>query len=209
MKQIALAVALIAAPVAAFSAYQSLGPSAVAAAAQPLGDLTEFQKITTDIRTIADSGDLIAAERRATDLETLWDDEESNLRPKAPEAWGNVDQAADGVFKALRRGVPTVEKVDLALNDLQAALSGSATPGTATGTLAKIDGIAVTDSVGHPLPCEDMVGQLKSIVEAKTLQPKQQTEAEGYLTKALERCNADDDAWADAFSAHGISLASK
>ena len=77
------------------------------------------------------------------------------------------------------------------------------------GTLAKIDGIAVTDSVGHPLPCEDMVGQLKSIVEAKTLQPKQQTEAEGYLTKALERCNADDDAWADAFSAHGISLASK
>ncbi len=211
MKQFLLATALIAVPVALFSAYELyLAPPAEASQAQSqtrhLGDLADFKTITKDVQKIAATGDFKAAEKRATDFETEWDDKQASLRPLDPEAWGNIDTAADAVFKSLRSATPTADKVNTALAGLQMALDKSGAVDGNVGKQSFVAGIAVTDATGHPVPCEELINQLKAASAKPAVAAEKQTKAGDLLSKALERCNADDDQRADAFSAQGIAL---
>lgn len=211
MKQFLLATALIAVPVALFSAYEHyMVPPADAAQAQGqakgLGDLADFKSITKDVQKIAATGDFKAAEKRATDFEKEWDDKQATLRPQDPEAWGNIDAAADAVFKSLRNGAPIADKVNTALADLQMALDKSGAAVGKSGTQAFVAGIAVTDATGHPVPCEELINKLKAASAKTGIPADKQAKAADFLSKALERCNADDDQHADAFSAQGIAL---
>jgi hypothetical protein len=216
MKQFLLATALIAVPVALFTAYEHyLAPPAAADQSQVsskgLGELADFKVITNDVQKITATGDLKAAEKRATDFETEWDDKQASLRPLDPIAWGNVDAAADGLFKSLRNGSPSADKVDAALATLKTALdtSGANTNAAKPSAQAVVSGIAVTDTAGHPVPCEDLINRLKDASAKPGLDADRKVKADALLTKALERCNADDDQRADAFSTEGLALLAK
>ena len=111
MKQIRLAVALIAAPIGAFTAFNVLF---IGAAAASLGDLMPLKTIVADVQKIAAAGDFKAAEARVTDFETAWDDGETGMRLRNSTAWGNIDEAADKEMKSLRRGTPSVVVVTYA-----------------------------------------------------------------------------------------------
>lgn len=213
MKQFLLATVLIAVPVAAFSSYEILfAPAApvtqtqAQTKSQGLGDLSSYKVITTDVQKIAATGDFTAAEKRATDFEKEWDDNATRLRSIDPVAWGNVDAAADAVFKSLRQGTPSADNVSAALADLQTSLGSSGIGAGAAGTQSFIKGIAVTDVNGHPIPCEDLIGQLKTASAKAGISSDSKAKAADFLTKALERCNADDDQRADAFSAQGLAV---
>ena len=74
MKQIFLAIILIAAPVAVFFAgnsYFAPHPAeAAASSSQTLGDLSALKSIINDVDKIANTGDMVAAEKRITDFES-------------------------------------------------------------------------------------------------------------------------------------------
>ena len=214
MKQILLATALIALPVAAFTAFQmfAVAPAAVAATAQgavdPLGDLSAMKKIVSDVETIAATGDLGAAEKRLTDYETAWDDAAATLRAMDANAWGNVDQTSDDALGALRANPPVAADVTATLAALAASLDAPGTaPGQApTAGVVMVSGIAVTDDAGRALPCEVMLKQVAAGLATTTIAAADKTSAADFQTKALERCNADDDARADGFSAQALAL---
>lgn len=211
MRQLLLASALIALPVAGFSAFELLLPGAPPATAgavtDSLGDLSVYETIVADTQDLAKQGDLTAAERRATDFETQWDEDESSLRPKAPEAWGNVDAAADDAFAALRAAKPDQTAVEQSLAALSLALVDPAGGGGPAGTAALVNGIAVTDANGHPLPCESLLTHLRVALSDGPINASARPAATALQAKALERCNADDDVRANAFSAQALALA--
>ena len=214
MKQILLATALIALPVAGFSVFQmyAAAPAAVAATAQaaadPLGDLSAMKKIISDVETISATGDFVAAEKRITDYETAWDDAAGTLRAMDSIAWGNVDQASDDALSALRASAPVAADVTATLAALATSLDN---PGNAAGTapaggVTMVSGIAVTDGSGHNLPCEVMLKDVVAGLAATTIAAADKATVTDFQTKALERCNADDDARADGFSAQALAL---
>lgn len=201
LRNLALSTVLIALPVTGFVLVEHfvLSPPAVQAAA-PLGDLSAYAAIVTDTQNIAATGDLVAAEKRITDLETLWDDNAATLRAADSAAWGVVDAAADAAFSALRSASPDAAKVKTALEALQATLAAPV-PAAADQPIQLVDGIAVTDATGRALPCEQLIGQLQERLAGKTAP----TAVADLQAKALERCNADDDARANAFSAQALA----
>ena len=214
MKQFLLAVILILVPVALFSAYQifvAKPPLAATIASSSLGDLSQFKTIITDVQASAAKGDLAAAEKRATDFEVAWDDAQAKLRPLDSAAWGAIDDAADATFKALRTTAPDAQTVTAALATLAATLdnsgqaSGIAAP--SAGMAVQVAGIAVSDTSGHAIPCEEMIKGLRAAIDGGKIGKSKITTADGWLTKATERCNADDDTHADEFSAQGLALA--
>lgn len=209
MKQILLATALIALPVAAFTAFEVfLAPVAtvVAATVDPLGDLAAMKTIIADVQTIAATGDFTKAEARITDFETAWDDAASAMRALDSNAWGNVDQSADAALDGLRAGTPDGATVTATLADLMAKLEDPAQAGAAAPKTAVtlVSGIAVTDDAGRALSCETLLTQVADGLAASTLADKQPVI--DFQTKALERCNADDDTRADGFSAQALGL---
>ncbi|MEI6097824.1 MAG: hypothetical protein WCS20_05900 [Alphaproteobacteria bacterium] len=209
IKQIGLAVGLIALPVALFAAAEYwLVPHEAAALAGPsLGDLTPLKTIVTDVQAIVAKGDLSAAAARITDLETAWDDAEGTMRPLNPVAWGGVDGLIDTSLRSLRTANPDASAVTGALLALQTGLdnpSGS----VGTGGIQMVQGIAVTDEAGHFLPCETMI----SAVRAKpqdSISASDKASVTDLLTKATERCNADDDGHANTFSAAALAILAK
>ena len=215
MNQFLLAAALIAAPVAAFTAFTtftapSIAQTALAAPAASLGDLSGLRLIITDVQAIAATGDFTAAETRITDFETGWDDAAGTMRPLNTTAWGNVDIAADAALDALRASAPASDAVNGSLGALLAALDNpDALPGgevAATVTPTMVSGISVTDANGRALPCEDMLTSLATALAQTQVPAATKTAATDLQTKALERCNADDDARADGFSAQALAL---
>jgi hypothetical protein len=209
MKQFLLATALIALPVAAFSAYMlATAPATITQAA--LGDLSALQTIVTDVQTITAKGDLAAAETRITDFETAWDDAQAQMRPLNPAAWGAVDGAADAALSALRSVTPNAADVTTNLATLSTTLANPTANALGTVVAATtIAGIAVTDDTGRSLPCEVMLQTLATALTTAKLSPADQTTADDLHAKALERCNADDDAHADEFSAQALALVSQ
>ncbi len=201
LRNLALSSVLIAVPVAGFVLVERfvLPPAAIQAAAS-LGDLSAYAAIVTDTQSIAATGDLVAAEKRITDLETLWDDNAATLRAADPAAWGAVDAAADAAFTALRAATPDAQTVTTALAALQATLAAPV-PAAADQPIQLVAGIAVTDGTGRALPCEQLIGQLKDRLAGKTAPAA----VADLQAKALERCNADDDARANAFSAQALA----
>jgi len=123
MKQLFLAIALIALPVALFSGYEFYGANTAQAAAAGLGDLSNFKLIITDVAALAGKGDMPGAARRITDFETAWDQAETAIRPLDQAGWGNIDMAADGALKAVRSPSPQPDKVKAALATLLAELN--------------------------------------------------------------------------------------
>ncbi len=216
MKQFLLAAILILVPVALFSAYQIYLVKLPIAATAPnaaLGDLSQFKTIITDVQAIAAKGDLAAAEKRATDFESAWDDAQAKLRPLDSAAWGEIDDAADASFKALRASAPDAQTVTTALATLAATLDNSSQVAGSTtktaGTVVQVAGIAVSDTSGHAIPCEEMIKGLRAAIEGGKIKKANINAADGLLTKATERCNADDDTLADEFAAQGLALAEK
>ena len=214
MKQLLLATALIVVPVGAFTAFNlyAAAPSVAAAAATPatgLGDMSAFSSIVVDVQTIAATGDLAAAKVRIKDFETAWDDQASALRALDGNAWGTIDDAADAALNALRAGTPDAAAVNTTLAALQATLASPVAATSAPVAAILVSGITVTDANGRALPCEVM---LKSVADGLTtakLSDADRTTAVDFQTKALERCNADDDQRADEFSAQALALVSK
>lgn len=213
MRNLFLSAALIAIPIGVFAAVESVlppapAPEAVQAAApsDTLGDLSPFQAIVADTQRIADGGDLKAAETRITDFETLWDTGEPTMRPMDPVAWGRIDGAADAAFSALRAKAPDPAKVDATLAGLSGALDGTAAP-VAAGGVQSVQGIAVTDAAGHPVPCEDMLNQLRAAPASSDAAVA--AKVADLQAKGTERCNADDDRRADDFFAQGLALLAK
>ena len=210
MKQFLLAVLLVVIPVAAFAGFQIYfqpSTSSPANSAASLGDLSNLRAIVTDVQTIARSGDFVAAEKRITNFETAWDDAEPNIRPLNTAAWGNVDDAADAAIHALRTSTPDVARVSETLSALVAALDDpSGTTGAANG-LKLVSGISVTDASGHAIACEEMIRALRAAIENGKITQANTAAASDLQSKAVERCNADDDVHADEFSAQGLALA--
>ncbi len=129
MKQFLLACFLIAVPVAGFSFFQIYFNTTPALASQAaLGDLSAMQAVINDTLAIAEKGDLVAAEKRVTDYETLWDTAEPTLRPMNKDAWSNVDEASDHVLKALRAKAPDPAHVKETLTTLLGALADPSKP---------------------------------------------------------------------------------
>jgi len=207
LKQFFLALALMAAPVALFLAgYHFLAAPKPTEAS--LGDLSGLKVIAADVQKIAASGDLVAAKTRITDFETEWDKDEAGMRPLNQAAWGNIDDAADTAIHSLRAGAPDPASVAAAVKGLIAALDNPYASDS-VGGVKTVSGIAVTDESGHPLACETMIAPLRAAIDGKKIPAEKSSEAERLLSRALERCNADDDAHADEFSAQGLALVSK
>ncbi|MEO5615900.1 MAG: hypothetical protein ABIR04_13390 [Cypionkella sp.] len=125
MRQLLLATALIALPVAAFTGYNVYSARAAVTANVPaasLGDLSAFRAIITDVQFITAKGDFAVAKARIKDFEIAWDDNETGLKPMDPAHWGLIDEAADGAFTAVRAGSPDSASISEVLITLQAAL---------------------------------------------------------------------------------------
>lgn len=127
MRQIFLAIALIAAPVAAFTGFELYANNAPAKSAD-LGDLSSFKTIIANVQALASKGDLSAAAKRITDYETAWDQAETAIRPLNPNDWNNVDAASDAALKALRQSAPSADKVNKTLAALMAVFNNPAQP---------------------------------------------------------------------------------
>ena len=217
MRNLFLSVALIVIPVGIFAVgYTLLAPAQATAQADAqantgpaLGDMQPFITIVSDVQGIADKGDMAAAEKRITDFETAWDDAQKKLRPVNTTSWGNVDDAADSALGALRETSPDPSKVKSTLADLMAELKDpTRVPGgakTAVGVTTSA-GIAVTDTNGRPLPCEELLQQMRDGLAKANLAKDKQSAVEALQAKAVERCNADDDKRSDDFSAQALAL---
>ena len=207
MKDLLLSLALIALPDGLFTAgYDFLAPVAQAATTAPaLGDLSAMASIIADVQKIATTGDFTAAQKRIADFEGAWDDAQPTLQPQNPTAWGMVDGAADAALKAVRAGSPDATKITATLASLQTALADPSAQG-ATVAATLVSGIAITDANGHALPCESMLKDLATKLTTAHPAATLQTQITDLQTKALERCNADDDTRADTFSAQGLAL---
>ena len=127
MRQIFLAIALIAAPVAAFTSVEIYANNRPAKTAD-LGDLSSFKTIVADVQALASKGDLSAAAKRITDYETAWDQAETAIRPLNQNDWNNIDAASDAALKALRQPAPSADKVNKTLAALIAVLNNPAQP---------------------------------------------------------------------------------
>ena len=69
---------------------------------RPLGDLSSFAAIASDVLRLVRAGNLARARSRATDLETAWDESQWRLQPMNRDRWTLMDDAIDGVLKLLR-----------------------------------------------------------------------------------------------------------
>jgi hypothetical protein len=123
LKQIVLAIVLIAVPVAIFSGYEVYAAGKAEATTVGLGDLSSLKTIITDVQALVDKNDMAGAKARITDFESAWDQAETAIRPLNPTQWGNIDQAADGALSAVRKGTPDVAAAKAALATLVATLN--------------------------------------------------------------------------------------
>lgn len=125
MKQLLLATALIAVPVAGFTGFKAFEARASAttnAPAASLGDLSPFATIAMDVQGTAAKGDIAAAKARIKDFEIAWDQAEKGLKPMDPAHWGMIDKAADAAFTAIRAQKPDPATIGETLTALQGTL---------------------------------------------------------------------------------------
>ncbi len=78
--------------------------AAAVSVAQPLGDLSHFQRIAADLLRAERASDPAAAKSRVGDLENAWDKAQAELKPMNPEKWTEVDDAIDDVLRKVRGG---------------------------------------------------------------------------------------------------------
>ena len=208
MNNLLLAFAFLALPLAG-AATMTTQPALAASATTELGDLSSLRVIVADTLAIANSGDLAAAQRRLTDFETAWDADASRLRALSTEKWGNVDDASDAALAAVRTTPPSAEAVATTLTSLIAVLDDPTQPVGAVPTPSVANpgvAIATTDANGRPVPCEEMLKQVRASTPSATLGDAGKATVDALQNKGIERCNADDDKRADEFFAQALTL---
>lgn len=129
MRQILLALILIAIPVAGFSAFQVYTRNTASAAgpAAGLGDLSPFQAIVGDVQVLVSKGDVAGARKRITDYESAWDSAETAIRPLNQDQWGNIDDASDAALKSVRASDPKPDEMSARLAALMHTLQDPTT----------------------------------------------------------------------------------
>lgn len=135
MKQLLLATALIALPVAAFTGYQMFAAPTMAQASAGIGDTAAFTSIITDVQAFAGNSDIEGAKTRIRDFEIAWDENAKGLRSIDPATWDTIDGAADTALKAVRATPPDTAAIQTALADLQTSLASPVPPGAAATTV--------------------------------------------------------------------------
>jgi len=88
-----------------------------------LGDLSPFKTIVDDTMAFVKKGDMPAASKRITDLETAWDKAHPDLQKKDPAAWDKLDHAIDTALTALRASKPDPKASTDALTALDVDLT--------------------------------------------------------------------------------------
>lgn len=83
-----------------------------------LGDLSEFKKITQDIKGLEVANNLEGVKNRVTDLEHEWDIAQAKLKPMDSKKWTEVDDAIDKVLRAFRAVNPVRKDCILSLDAL-------------------------------------------------------------------------------------------
>jgi hypothetical protein len=178
------------------------------ASAAELGDLTPLRAIVTETAALADKADLTGAAARLTDFETAWDSATPKLRTLNAEEWGVIDAAADQALGAVRAAPPVAATVKSSLAALVAAIDNPASAAPAAAAVP-VGPVAVADANGHPVPCEDLLKQLRDAVAATPPAETVKAAVSDLEAKGIERCNADDDKRADAFFAQAIGMVRK
>lgn len=202
MHKLLVALAFLSVPVTA--APLLLTPSH-AAQATGLGDLSALRAIAADTLDIVAKGDMAAATARITDFESAWDTEAAKLRALNADEWSAIDGAADAAIASLRASSPTADTATSAVTALIAALDNpSAVPVQAVGPAT-----TVTDANGRPLPCEDLLAEVRTTTAAATVSAADKPKLEELTNKGIERCNADDDKRADDFFAQALAVLGK
>ncbi|KNY31774.1 hypothetical protein ATU3B_13855 [Agrobacterium genomosp. 3 str. CIP 111-78] len=74
--------------------------------------------------------------------------------------------------------------------------------------IATITGF-VSSAYAAPVPCEDMLKELRTATSASTLNAADAKAVADLEAKGVERCNADDDKRADVFFADAMKLLGK
>ncbi|GGI42348.1 hypothetical protein GCM10010988_38580 [Cnuibacter physcomitrellae] len=95
---------------------------AAAQAHFPADIMTELGSITNDIAGLVGQGDQTTAAARATDLETVWDDNQDALNGADCQAWSFIDKQIDPVLTSVRSSHPDEATKQQALQALQATL---------------------------------------------------------------------------------------
>jgi uncharacterized membrane-anchored protein len=72
----------------------------------PPGEVAKFRSIAQGTLSLVQAGDQAGAKARIKDLETVWDDDESKLKPLDQNAWHTLDKQIDGVLAAVRARTP-------------------------------------------------------------------------------------------------------
>ena len=83
-----------------------------------LADLSSFRAIAQDTLRLVNTGELVTARTRITDLEKAWDAAEEKLRPLNREEWRTVDKALDAALTQLRADKPEMQRAVDALKTL-------------------------------------------------------------------------------------------
>ena len=123
VRQILLAIVLIAVPIALFSGYELATTNSATAAQTGLGDLSNFKTIVADVQALVDKGDMPGAAKRITDFETAWDQAETAIRPLNQTQWANIDQASEAALSTVRKSKPDAAAAKDALAALMAELN--------------------------------------------------------------------------------------
>ncbi|MDB5541439.1 MAG: hypothetical protein JWQ89_3166 [Devosia sp.] len=189
---IGIAVCVLSLPVT--GAVAIVSPAFAAAAVSELGDLSSLRTIAADTLDLANKPDLAAAQARITDFETAWDAAAADLRARNADKWTAIDAAADDAIGSLRAATPDRDAVVRSVTALLAQLDN---PGA---------GVSVTDLNGRPVPCEDLLKQLRAAEAAHAPVDPAKAKVAELENKGIERCNADDDKRADGFFADAIKL---
>ena len=93
-----------------------------AAAHFPDTAMNDFRTITTDLLTLVQSGEQSGATKRATDLETAWDDNQDALNAADCSTWTYIDQQIDPVLSSVRSSTPDPTTEQKALQSLLTTL---------------------------------------------------------------------------------------